>query len=86
MPVKGQNRGLKPFAQQRKISDPWFWLRDDDRKVARASVIDSIPAVMNRECLCIYIFVWVLVLKIKHHDLHERWTRVIFGFRILTGM
>merc|ERR1719174_2596960 len=30
--VKGQNRGLKPFAQQRKISDPWFWLRDDDRK------------------------------------------------------
>ena len=36
--VKGENRGLKPFAHQRKLSDPWFWLRDDDRKVKGISV------------------------------------------------
>ena len=37
MPVKGQNRGLKPFSHQRKLSDPWFWLRDDTRKVTHMS-------------------------------------------------
>eukprot|EP00949_MAST-11_sp_MAST-11-sp1_P002494 g2494.t1 len=30
--VEGENRGEKPFAQQRFRSDPYFWLRDDDRK------------------------------------------------------
>jgi oligopeptidase B len=30
--VEGENRGAKPFQQQRKRNDPWFWLRSDDRK------------------------------------------------------
>lgn len=33
--VEGENRGAKPFSQQRKRTDPWFWLRDDDRKDAK---------------------------------------------------
>ena len=30
--VDGQNRGKKPFSQPRTRNDPWFWLRDDERK------------------------------------------------------
>ena len=30
--VEGQNRGLKPFQQQRTRNDPFFWMRDDERK------------------------------------------------------
>ena len=30
--VDGENRGLKPFPQQRTRNDPFFWLRSDDRK------------------------------------------------------
>ena len=30
--VPGQNRGSRPFKSQRTRNDPWFWLRDDDRK------------------------------------------------------
>eukprot|EP00854_Cymbomonas_tetramitiformis_P012147 gene12147-14353_t len=30
--VEGENRGYKPFKQLRYRDDPWFWLRDDERK------------------------------------------------------
>jgi hypothetical protein len=30
--VPGENRGDKPFLPLRYRDDPWFWLRDDDRK------------------------------------------------------
>ena len=30
--VKGENRGSHPFTDLRYRYDPWFWLRDDDRK------------------------------------------------------
>jgi oligopeptidase B len=30
--VEGQNRGLKPFPQQRTRTDNYFWMRSDDRK------------------------------------------------------
>ena len=30
--VEGQNRGLKPFQQQRLRNDDYFWMRSDDRK------------------------------------------------------
>lgn len=30
--VEGENRGEKPFAQQRRRTDNYFWLRDDERK------------------------------------------------------
>mmetsp|Transcript_8748 Transcript_8748/g.10460 ORF Transcript_8748/g.10460 Transcript_8748/m.10460 type:complete len:783 (+) Transcript_8748:487-2835(+) len=29
---EGENRGTKPFKNPRFRSDPWFWLRDDERK------------------------------------------------------
>lgn len=32
--VPGQNRGSNPFPVPRMREDPWFWLRDDDRKNA----------------------------------------------------
>jgi oligopeptidase B len=30
--VEGENRGEKPFLPLRYRDDPWFWLRDDERK------------------------------------------------------
>ena len=30
--VEGENRGERPFFPLRYRDDPWFWLRDDDRK------------------------------------------------------